>query len=277
MSRLNGILADELEIVGFNGTPQQVECGRSLPVARRKSDGKHCVLSSVENSAMLSWHDGEEADAFAKERRWTRLLAPLSLPRSCFSESEGRLARQPMVVFAAQSFLDVAGAFAWPPTFRGEAFFWHRLEQDENLIQAACGSAEAVEALLDDWASRMKQRFDAMRRQNHDPASLKRVADFMLCAAKDRSLRWQAYLRYAMVQEPERVRRTFDTFTRHEFPAVPWQTYLDEIRDLSEVLQSLAAEQPHPVAISSALNALSHVRGIATRQPIDVCQPKKVA
>ncbi len=212
MSHVTGILANELEIVGFNGTPQ-VECGRSLPVARRKSDGMYCVLSSVENSASLSWHDGEEVDAFAKARRWTRLREPLSLPRSCLSDPDKRLIRQPMVVFAAQSLLDTVGSVAWPASFRGEAFFWHRLEQHDDSIQAACGLAETVETLLDDWALRLKQRYDAMRRQGHDPATLKRVADFMLCAAKDRPLRWQAYLRYAMVQEPERVRRTFDAFT----------------------------------------------------------------
>ncbi len=61
---------------------------------------------------------------------------------------------------------------------------------------------------------------------------------------------------------------------RREFPDVPWQTYLDEIKSLGEVLQSIPVEQPHPVAVSSPLTVLSHVRGIASRQPIDVCQPK---
>ena len=36
--------AIEIEIVGFNGAPL-VECGLSLPVARRKSDGAFCVLN----------------------------------------------------------------------------------------------------------------------------------------------------------------------------------------------------------------------------------------
>jgi hypothetical protein len=269
MSHVNGILGDELEIVGFNGTPQ-VECGRSLPIVRRKSDGMYCVLSSVENIASLSWHDVEEVGAFAKARRWTRLHAPLSLPRSSLSEPERRLARQPMVVFAAESFLDTAGASAWPAKFRGEPFFWHHLEEHDKSIQAACGSAEAVEALLDDWASRLKHRFDAMRCQGHDPVSLKRIADFMLCAAKDRSLRWQAYLRYAMVQEPEKVKRTFDTFTRHEFPDVPWQAYLDEIKNLAEVLNFIPVAEPRRAATSSSGSTLSKLSGITTRKSIDL-------
>jgi hypothetical protein len=274
MSYVNGIRADELEIVGFNGTPQQVECGRSLPVVRRKTDGMYCVLSSVENNASLSWHDGEEVDDFAKSRRWTRLIAPLSLPRSCVSEPERRLSCRPMVVFAAQSFLDTAGIIAWPAKFRGDTLFWHRLEQQDQSIQAACGSADTVEALLDEWASRLKQRYDAMRRQGLDAVSLKRLADFMLCAAKDRSLRWQAYLRYAMVQEPERIRRTFDTFTRHEFPGASWQVYLDEIKSLDEVFYSIPVEQPYQIAGSSPPTALSKLQDITVIRPVDVYQPK---
>jgi hypothetical protein len=267
MSRLNGILADELGIVGFNGTPQQVKCGRSLPVARRESDGKHCVLSLVKDGSAPSWYHEEEAAEFAKARRWTRLREPLPIPRTCISSQDGRLLRQPMVVFAAQSFLDAAGPMAWPDRFQGDDFLWRHLDHQDNSIQAACGSTETVQAMLDDWARELKKRFDAMHQGGEDPAHLKQIADFMLCAAVNRSIRWQAYLRYAMVQEPEKIRQTFDAFTHHEFPDVPWQTYLDEIKGLREVLASVR------VAVSSLVTALYRLRGIANRQPIDVCQP----
>lgn len=245
MSDLNAILADELEIVGFNGAPL-VECGLSLPVARRKSDGMHCVLKSVQDRWAASWYDQEEADEFARGGRWTRLWEPLLLPRSCVSVPDQRLSRQPMVVYAVQSFLQAMEVETWPTGFRDEILLWRRLEQHASSIQAACGSAEVVTALLDDWATALKQRFDAMRRQGHDQPSLKRVADFMLCAAENRPLRWQAYLRYAMVQEPEKVRQTFDAFVRNEFPNVPWETYLDEIKSLGEVLESIPTAEPQP-------------------------------
>ena len=269
MSDMNGILVDELEIVGFNGAPQ-VECGLSLPVVRRKSNGMHCVLNTQRTGGAPSWHDEEEVAEFAIARRWTQLSRPLSVPRSCVSDTSQRLSRQPMVVFAARSFLDAACVATWPDTFRDEVFTWQTLEPNEGSIQAACGSAEIVEALLDHWAGALKQQFDAMRQRGQDRASLKRVADFMLCAAEDRSLRWQAYLRYAMAQEPEKVRPTFDAFVRPEFPNVSWEAYLDEIKDLGEVLKSVPVAEPGEVSACPPVTARSHVRGIANRRPIKV-------
>jgi len=232
---MNGTGNVDLEIVGFNGSPV-VECGRALAVARHKADGMHCVLGSAGDGAAPAWYDEEEAAAFAEARRWTRLREPLPLPRSCLPHPDGRLVRQPMMVFAAQALLDTAGRETWPAEFRGELFLWGRLEQCDDSIQAACGSAESVESLLDDWGTGLKERYDAMYHNSRDRASCKRVAGFMLCAARSRDLRWQAHLRYAMVQEPERLRPTFDAFTRSEFPGVSFQAYLEEIKNLGAVL-----------------------------------------
>ena len=269
MSYLNGILADELEIVGFNGGPL-VECGLSLPVVRRKPDRMYSVLGSVKDGAALSWYHEEEAAEFAKVRRWTRLREPLPVPHSCISDPDRRLFRQPMVVFAAQSFLAKAGVVAWPARSHDEVFLWRHLDRHDNSIQAACGSAEAVQAVLDDWATELKKRFDAIHQRGGNPAALEQIADFMLCAAENRSLRWQAYLRYAMVQEPEKVRRTFEAFTRHEFPDVPWQAYLDEIKSLGEVLRSIPVAEPQRAVASSSGSTLSKLSGITTRKSIDL-------
>jgi hypothetical protein len=273
MPGLSGILANELEIVGFRGAPL-VECSRAMPVVRRKSDRMHCVLNSVQDLAALSWHDEEEATEFARAGRWTRMREPLPVPRSCISALDQPFSRQPMVVFAARSFLEAEGSIAWPPRFREEVFVWRPLESNGDSIQAACGSAEVVEALLDHWAGALKERFDAMRRRGHDQASLKRVADFMLCAARNRPLRWQAYLRYAMVQDPEKVQRTFDAFTHREFPDVNWETYLDEIKNLGEVLRSVAVAEPGPILTPSRAVTMSKLCGIGNRQPEDVIKRK---
>ena len=57
--------ASEIEIVGFNGVPL-VESGRSLPVARRKSDGEFCVLDLSRGS--INWYGPDEAAGFAFDR-----------------------------------------------------------------------------------------------------------------------------------------------------------------------------------------------------------------
>jgi hypothetical protein len=56
MPDLKPMHADELKIVGFNGAPP-VECGRSLPVVRRGSDGMYCVLDLARGGAALSADD----------------------------------------------------------------------------------------------------------------------------------------------------------------------------------------------------------------------------
>ncbi len=232
MYDVSGIRESDLEIVGFNGAPQ-VECGRALPVAWRRSDGMHCVLGSAGEGAMPSWYGEDEAAAFAEAGRWTRLRKSIPLPRSCVDGSNGQITGQPMMVFASNSFLDTAGRNPWPAAADGETLVWTCLERYDDSYRAASSSAQSVETLLDDWANSLKERYDAMYREAGDRMSLKRVADYMLCAAKSRSLRRQAYLRYAMAQDPERVRQVFDAFTKTEFPDVPWQSYLDAIGDFS--------------------------------------------
>jgi hypothetical protein len=97
---------------------------------------------------------------------------------------------------------------------------------------------------------------------------LKRTADYMLCAAKTRAIRWQAYIRYALAQSPERVRQIFDTFTKSEFPDVPWQSYVDQMEDLRHLLKSVPAGRPQSAATAPLAAVRSKLQGIAGRQPL---------
>jgi hypothetical protein len=266
---VNGYANEMLEIVGFNGAPS-VECGRALAVARRKSDGMYCVLGTAENNGAATWYDEEEAAAFAKARRWTRFCEPVPFPRSCAPGSDGDLAQPLMVIFAAYSLLDIAGRVNWPARFHGESLRWRHLQQYDESVQAACGPADSVEALLDEWATCLKNRYDAMYHDGRDQASLKRAADFMLCAARSRALRWEAYLRYAMAQDPDRVRQTFDAFARNEFPDVPWEAYLEEIKNLAGVLKSVPAPMSQPAAPVSPVPVRRKLERITQCQPIEV-------
>jgi hypothetical protein len=214
---MNSFYYDDLEIVGFNGAPL-VECGRALPVAMRKSDGLYCVLELRSDTAPTAWHTKEEADAYAASRRWTRFRAPLTPPRSCVSDSDGTLVRQPMVVFADEAMLDTADRVPRPDLLGRDYLIWCGMQGYPDTLRATCGAQENIESLLDDWSAALLKRLEAMYHQGHDRPYMKRVADFALCAARSRTLRWKSYLRYALVQEPDHIRRTFESFTQREFP-----------------------------------------------------------
>jgi hypothetical protein len=222
---------EKLEIVGFNGSPL-VECGRALPIVRRPSDGMYCVLQSLPADSPQSWHTEEEADAYASSGRWTKFVTPILLSPTCFSGNDGVPVGQLMVLFADEHMLDTADRLPRREYHHDERFVWRRLAGHPDTIQAACGSAEAVERLLDDWAQGLLRRFDAMYHLGRDRKYLKRIADLALCAARARTLRWRAYLRYASVQDADQVRRTFESFTHREFPGTSWEAFLGEVTSL---------------------------------------------
>ena len=256
-----------LEVAGFNGVPS-VECGRSLPIVRRPSDGMYCVLET-ETQALATWFSEEEAIAFAKAGRWTRLGYPVPFSRSKSSISNGQSTQPVMVIFADQSLLDYAGQPTWPVQVRGEFLRRCHLLGRSESIRAACAPANIVEALLDDWAGCLQKRYDAMYgagREQEVPTHCRLYAR----AAKSRAIRWQAYLRYALAQSPERVRQVFDTFTKSEFPDVPWQSYLDQMEDLGRLLKSVTAGKPQSTVPAPAQSATvrSKLQGIAGRQPL---------
>ncbi len=255
---MNHLDADDLDVVGFNGTP--IECGRSFPVVRRKSDGMQAVLKLSARGAPLSWVHAEEAAEFAAAGRWTRLLTPLELPRPGNANPEGSLDRQPMVVYAARSFLDAAGLIQWPTRVRDEAFEWRPLDPDRDSVRASAGFDDTVVGLMDEWAGALLDRFDENFRRGSHLEPLHRIADFALCAAESRPLRWKAYTRLAIAQKPDVVRPTFDRFIKPEFPGATWEKLMNDIQDLGDVLK-----RPVPPAATK-----EKLKGIANVGPIDL-------
>ena len=211
---MNGHQKDLLEIVGFNGAPS-VECGRSLPIVRRASDGMYRVLET-EVQTTATWFSEEEAIAFAHAGRWTRLESPVPLSRSNGAIPDGQSTScQLLVIFADRSLLDYAGRATWPvQVLRRIPACWRRLFGRAESIRAACAPAKIVEALLDDWANCLQRRYDAMYGAGGEQDVLKQAADYMLCAAKTRAIRWQAYIRYALAQSPRRACDRSSTLSR---------------------------------------------------------------
>ena len=58
--------ADDIEVIGLNGSTL-VECGTSLPIARRRGDGMIC--SFVIGTMPLQWLPGTEFDRLIDEGR----------------------------------------------------------------------------------------------------------------------------------------------------------------------------------------------------------------
>ncbi|MCO6459494.1 MAG: hypothetical protein J5I93_29630 [Pirellulaceae bacterium] len=261
--KTGAIEVGSLEIVGLNGAAS-VECGRALPIVRRKSDGAHAVLDLSVPDAPLTWYpEGQAMDMLAKGR-WTRLASPLTVPYGCRDATGRDLIVQPMMVFADETLLDMADRLPHPVSFSEERLTWRRLESRSDKVQAACASAPAVERLLDLWGDSLLQRFDAMFRAGRDRDYLRRIADFALCAARNKSLRWKTFTYYATVQDADRVRSTFDKFIQREFPSADWGEFLDATSRLREYLGRAPVVNVPPTAFSSELQVvLSKVRGIA--------------
>jgi len=258
-----------LEIVGFNGTPL-VECGRALPIARRKSDRMCCVFEISNGMDKLQWCHEEMAQEFASEQRWTLFRRSLNVPQSCVNSAQD-FTSQPMVVYTNQRLLDYADLPLRADLWNGEYLNWKQLEGLPDDVLATCGSSEAMESLLNHWGRGLLNRFDAMFHLGREHNYLFRIADFALCASLERSLRWKSYLRYTLVQTPEKVKRTFDTFISREFRDVTWDAFIQARAELSAVLQSGVTTPTActPSATSSVASAMPKLRGIAAASAID--------
>lgn len=264
---MNTLQASEIEIVGFNGEPL-VECGRSLPIAKRKSDGWHCVLDLSRGTDAIIWHSDKEAASFAKARQWTELARSVPVPNTCIETSTGTVTSQPMVIFENDVLLDVANRVPRPDLQAGQYLIWRTLKSASAGYFAACASGFAVEAILDDWAEGLLKRFDAMIGMSRDRADLKRIADFALCAARSRNLRWKSYVRYAATQEPDQLKRTFERFVLPEFPQVTWDGFINELKTLRSSWDAVAVFPPPTRTNQSHGLTRCDLRGIATERPL---------
>lgn len=234
---MSSLQADEIEIVGFNGSPR-VECGRSLPVARRKADNAYCVLDLSRGFEAMIWHNSNETAEFAASARWAELHKPVAVPRTCIDPETNAITHQPVVIFENDLLLDVADRIPRPDHHDGHYLQWQPLKEAYPGYFAACASAECVEAILNIWAEGLLTRFDAMIGSARNRTDLKRIADFALCAARSRDLRWKAFLRYASVQESGKVKSTFDRFIHAEFPQVAWDDFIRELKSLRDVWEA---------------------------------------
>ena len=249
---MSSLKSSETEIVGFNGAPL-VECGRSLPIAKRKSDGRHCVLDLSRGVDALVWHSRS-----------------ISVPNACVETSTGAITTQPMMVFENETLLDVANRVPRPDHHDLEYLVWQPLKGADSGSFAACASNAAVEAILDDWAQGLLKRFDAMFGQNSDRADLKRIADFALCAARSRDLRWKAYLRYAAAQEPDRMKATFDRFIHAEFPKLSWDCFLNDLKTLRDILMVRPITPTITHVNPSACSTRQNLHNIANDKPLNL-------
>ena len=106
---------------------------------------------------------------------------------------------------------------------------------------AACLPGDQAKAMLNEMAEKILDLLDAeisFTRNAEETGRLLQLADFGLCAATDKTLRWRLYLRYGAVLPPDRVRRTFVSFIQREFPACEWEFYLAEMRSFHTVVLS---------------------------------------
>src|SRR5207249_4717064 len=107
------------------------------------------------------------------------------------------------------------------------------------------------------WASQLILRADDLLAQGQGTwAQALHAADLGLCAAVSRTLRWRLWARYgaclAWSPEPERVRRTYDSFVCREFPTCSWEAFTEEFGTLCETLRARGPRQSAPPGNATA-------------------------
>jgi len=240
--RLAGVPAEDLEIVGFNGTPS-VECGRAIPVARRKSTDAYFRLVLPPGDVFPPTHSAAEIDAFVREGRLTLLTDPLPLRPALLATGAQRPPPQPLILWASRDLFDALGGTR-PERADGQPLTWRGVREADPPAWASCASQDAVVHLLDFWGRAALLKADGRLRDPDDQTwgAVRRLADVGLCAAVEGPLRYRLYVRYAaalsLSPEPERVRRTFDLLVHKEFPDSTWERFN---ADFVTLLQTLGA------------------------------------
>ena len=215
-----------------------VACGHSLPVVRRKSDGQFALLVMRPEGGGRNWYSEAEAMEDAKAERWTVLETPLAVPSSAV-DADGQIASPLLLVYVNEGVLYDATNETLPRQRGTDQFRWVGIKDGPQAVRAASGSASMVEGLLNSWAQSAIDRFDRC----FDPEDLRRlkpIADFALCAAQTPELRWKSYLRNALSQEPERVRRTYENFIRREFPTSDWDSFVGQYGSVASISRPAA-------------------------------------
>ena len=244
---------DDIEVIGLNGSTL-VECGTSLPIARRRCDGMIC--SFVIGTVPLQWLPGAEFDRLIDEGRVCPFESPIPLP----SPAVGADAVQPLVVYLNEQFV-TTGGLVLPSTWQETSCVWTRLRGEPVETWATCLPEHLAKGMLDDWAERLLVQLDrgiADTATGSNTAKLLRLADLGLCAATNQLLRWRLYLRYGAAMEPDRVRRTFDSFIQREFPTCTWKFYLKELKDCRAVLLT----RPRMPPVNDVRHKLGGIAGI---------------
>jgi len=261
---MNATSTTEYEVVGLNGEPA-AGCGRLLPVIHRRADNQFTVWGA--HAGDPTWASEDQFEEMLVEERWSRFREPLAFPERCQPTADS--APTPMVIFAANDLIASLESVGWPTHYRGELLPSTQIEYHQS-IRASCVTASTVEDLLDDWAVQLIKRFDRLYPAEPQSTTLKSLADYILDAARLRDRRYQGYLRLALTQEPDKVARTFRSFTHREFPATSLDQFLVNMAELNKVLNAQApVEQPN-AAMNRATTTRRKLHNITQQTPVPV-------
>jgi hypothetical protein len=228
---LANIDPNDLEVVGFNGTPR-VECGRDLAIVHQRSTDRY---SRLVDGVLPPAHTREEIDAFESQGRLTLLPNPIDLSRMTpFRRAGMRLAE---VVWYKDSFLAELGVTE-PPKYPGVLQDWQHFAAGN--YRATCASGAGAPGLLNLWGRELLNKSQRLlpTLSKEIWAKIKKLADLGLCASIESRLRYEHYRRYAAAQcvisGTDHARRTFDCFIHREFPKMSWREFETAAKSLSQ-------------------------------------------
>jgi hypothetical protein len=259
------VISDEnLKVIGLNGSIL-VACGASHPLVQRKD---HSFCRYVVTAQTRTWLPESLFDQYLAEGRVSRLASPLSLPANY---NEGTPI-QPLAVFVNNDFT-AAAEIQLPQWSRDNKVEWTDVVGEAIPTKATCQPTDVAHQWLNDWALKLCQKIDVTIASKHSLSEfnndiLLNWTHMALCAANDKSLRWKLHLRFGAFMAPERVRRTFDTFIQHEFPQCTWESYLHEMKNFRDVIQS------QPIGIRATpektVNRIQKLHGITNIRPLEL-------
>src|SRR5688572_20215134 len=218
---------EQLEIVGFEGTPI-VECEMVLPVGRVVVDDVFFKFEGRRSNAFraegidrnkIVFYSREEIQSLVEEGRVTILREPFAAMQT------------PLIAYVYDEFLQAAES-RLPDSIPNQRLSEH--------IRVLCGRADALENLLDEWATRLMDNSTAMLERYFQEAQLEfsveaeRLTDLALCAATDVTLRARIYLRAGVAimlsAQPERLDNLYEFSIRQQFPDWSWTSFKERLK-----------------------------------------------